>query len=124
MPLFTDEIDVDGFMTDLGEPVPGLAAYLLWAMARTGGGEVDSLLAATGWRGPGAYLSRLSDRIAARYGITLRFPYRDLDSADAATRSELQALAERTLRTRRCGLRAALKDSIACAARSVAALAS
>jgi hypothetical protein len=84
-------------MADLGEPLPSLASYLLWATARACGGEVDSLLAASGWRGPGAHLARLSDRIAARYGITLRFPYRELDGTDAAARAELQALAERTL---------------------------
>ncbi|GIH08192.1 hypothetical protein Rhe02_62590 [Rhizocola hellebori] len=97
LPLYTDEIDVDGFMIDLGEPVPGLAAYLLWAMARACGGEVDTLLTAIGWRGPAAHLSRLSDRIAARYGLTLRFPYRELDGSDPNARAELQALAERTL---------------------------
>ncbi len=94
LPLYTDEMDVDGFVADLGEPVPGLAAYLLWAVARACGGEVDSLLAATGWRGSNAYLSRLSDRVAARYGISLRFPYRELDGT---ARAELQTLAERTL---------------------------
>ncbi len=97
LPLYTDEIDVDGFLADLGEPVPGLAAYLLWAVARSCGGEVDTLLAATGWRGPNAFLSRLSDRVAARYGVNFRFPYRDLDSAEPGLRAELQTLAERTL---------------------------
>lgn len=97
LPFYTDEIDVDGFVADLGEPVPGLSGYLLWAMARATGGEVDTLLAATGWRGPTGHLSRLSDRVAARYGVTLRFPLKDLDGTDEGLRAELQTIAERTL---------------------------
>lgn len=97
LPFFADEIDVDTFLADLGEPVPGLAEYLLWALARSTGGEVDVLLSAAGWRGASGHLSRLADRIAARYGVALRFPYRELDGSDEATRAELLSLAERTL---------------------------
>lgn len=97
LPFFTDEMDVDGYLADIGEPTPGLAAYLLWATAKATGGEVDVLLSAMGWRGVNGHLSRLADRVAARYGVTLRFPYRDLDGADEGVRAELLALAERTL---------------------------
>lgn len=97
MPLYPDEIDIEGFLTDLGEPVPGLAAYLLWAVARSSGGDADALLAATGWRGPTGYLSRLSDRVAARYGVSIRFPYQGLAGTEPGLRAELQALADRTL---------------------------
>jgi hypothetical protein len=97
LPFFTDEMDVDGYLADLGEPLPSLAAYLLWATAKATGGEVDVLLSAMGWRGPGGHLSRLGDRVASRYGVALRFPYRELDGSDEAVRAELLAMAERTL---------------------------
>ncbi|MEV4410869.1 hypothetical protein [Catellatospora sp. NPDC049609] len=97
LPFFADEIDVDGFLADLGEPVPDLPAYLAWAVARSTGGEVDALLGAAGWHGPVGHLSRLADRVASRYGVALRFPYRDLDTTDEALRGELRGLAERTL---------------------------
>jgi hypothetical protein len=97
LPFFTEEMDVDGYLADVGEPLPGLASYLLWATARATGAEVGVLWSALGWRGCGAHLSRLADRVAARYGVTLRFPYRELDGADDRVRAELMALAERTL---------------------------
>ncbi|GAA1648861.1 hypothetical protein GCM10009679_62530 [Saccharothrix algeriensis] len=97
LPFFADEIDVDGFLADVGEPVPDLSAYLAWAVARSTGGEVDALLGAAGWRGPVGHLSRLADRVAARYGVALRFPYRGLETGDEALRGELRVLAERTL---------------------------
>lgn len=97
LPFFADEIDVDGFLADVGEPVPDLGAYLAWAVARSTGGEVDALLSAAGWHGPTGHLPRLADRVASRYGVTLRFPYRDLETTDEALRAELRMLAERTL---------------------------
>ncbi|MDI1460453.1 hypothetical protein QEZ54_05685 [Catellatospora sp. KI3] len=97
LPFFTDDIDVDAFLADVGEPVPDLAGYLCWAVARASGGEVDALLCSTGWSGPANHLPRLSDRVAARYGVTLRFPYRELETTDEALRAELRSLAERTL---------------------------
>ncbi len=68
LPMPRGEIDVDGFLSDLGEPVPRLADYALWATARAAGGEIDLLPA----NGSGGYLSRLADRIATRYGVALR----------------------------------------------------
>lgn len=97
LPFFADEFDVDGFVTDLGEPAPGLHDYLLWAMAKASGGEVDVLLSALGARGQAGHLSRLADRVATRYGVGLRFPFRDAGGLDDSMRGELLALAERTL---------------------------
>jgi len=93
LPFFADEFDIDGFVSDLGEPAPGLADYLLWAIAKTSGGEVDVLLSALGARGPSDHLPRLADRVAARYGVGLHFPYRDLESG----LDDVASLAERTL---------------------------
>jgi hypothetical protein len=97
MPFFADEFDIDGFVGDLGEPAPGLADYLLWSVAKASGGEVDVLLSALGFRGGTGHLSRLADRISARYGVGLRFPYRELGGLDEAMRAELLGLADRTL---------------------------
>lgn len=97
LPFFADEFDLDGFVGDLGEPAPGLVDYLLWAIAKASGGEVDILISALGVRAPSGHLSRLADRVAARYGVGLRFPFRELGGIDKATRPELHALAERTL---------------------------
>jgi hypothetical protein len=95
--LYTDEFDLDGYVSDLGEPAPGLWSYLLWAIAKATAGEADVLLSAAGWNVPGGHLSRLADRIAARYGVILRFPYRDVDRGDGGVRHEVQKLAERSL---------------------------
>ncbi|WP_117213661.1 hypothetical protein [Allorhizocola rhizosphaerae] len=65
--------NIDDFLADLGEPAPDLADYLLWAAARAAGGEIDVLLST----GSGGHLSRLVDRIAARYGVAVRFPLRE-----------------------------------------------
>jgi hypothetical protein len=97
LPFFPDEIDMDGFLTDLGEPVPDLASYLCWAVARATSGEVDVLLSAAGQDGPAGHLPRLADRIAARYGIAVRLPYRLVESTGAPLRAELAGLAERLL---------------------------
>ncbi|GHJ45941.1 hypothetical protein Cs7R123_32830 [Catellatospora sp. TT07R-123] len=97
LPFFADEIDVDAFLADVGEPVPDLAGYLCWAVARATGGEVDALLCSTGWTGPANHLPRLADRVAARYGVSLRFPYRELETTDEALRAELRSTAERAL---------------------------
>ncbi|HZM81533.1 MAG TPA: hypothetical protein VFC19_37895 [Candidatus Limnocylindrales bacterium] len=85
------------FVRDLGEPAPGLADYLLWAMAKASGGEVDVLFCALGGSDRSGHLPRLADRVAVRYGVGLRFPFRELGGLDDAARAELQALAERTL---------------------------
>jgi hypothetical protein len=97
LPFFADEFDVDGFVTDLGEPAPSLADYLLWAMAKASGGEVDVLVCALGGRGRSGHLPRLADRVAARYGVGLRFPLRELGGVGETLRAELLAIAERTL---------------------------
>lgn len=68
LPFFADEIDVDGFLSDLGEPTPYLDDWLLWAVARRVAGEVDVLGDAAG----GAYRSRLADRVASRFGVVIR----------------------------------------------------
>jgi hypothetical protein len=111
-PFFADELDLDGFLRDVGEPVPDLAGYLLWATAKAVAGEVDALLdtagaevllpaagtpslaqrlAATG------YLSRLADRVATRFGVTLRFPFREMINTGEALRTELADLIDRAL---------------------------
>lgn len=87
------DIDVDSFAADLGEPVPDLADYLLWSVARETRGEVDVLLSA---RPAAAHLSRLADRVASRYGVALRFPLRDKKLApDAAPILALREVLER-----------------------------
>jgi hypothetical protein len=95
IPFYPDEMDVDTYVTDLGEPAPGLWSYLLWAIARGNTGETDVLLSAAGWQGPSGYLIRLSDRVSARYGVSLRFPFREVDPLNV--RAEVQQLAERSL---------------------------
>ncbi|WP_020520206.1 class II glutamine amidotransferase domain-containing protein [Catelliglobosispora koreensis] len=97
IPLYADEFDVDGYLADLGEPIPGLWGYLLWAIAKATAGEADVLLSAAGWNAPHGHLSRLSDRIGSRYGVMVRFPYCDVERGDPAVRHEIQMLAERTL---------------------------
>ncbi len=111
-PFFADELDLDGFLRDVGEPVPDLTGYLLWAMAKAVAGEVDALLDTAGagvlLRAPGTpplaqrlaatgYLSRLADRVATRFGVALRFPYRDVLGAGEPLRAELSDLIERGL---------------------------
>lgn len=67
------DLDLDGFLRDVGEPMPDLESYLIWATARATGGEVDALLdGAT----HGDHLPRLADRVASRYGVELLFPCR------------------------------------------------
>jgi hypothetical protein len=85
-PCFADELDLDGFLRDVGEPMPDLESYLTWSIASTTGGEIDALLdGATG----GHHLSRLADRVASRYGVELRFPLRT--PAGVVSRSEIVA---------------------------------
>lgn len=68
LPFFVDEIDVDAYLQDLGEPTPQLEDWLRWAVARRVAGEVDALLDTGGQ----AHLSRLADRVATRFGVALR----------------------------------------------------
>ncbi|MGH3712730.1 MAG: hypothetical protein ACRDT4_04615 [Micromonosporaceae bacterium] len=64
--------DLPSFLTDLGEPVPDLASYLLWACARASMGDADTLLDPTAT--PGGHHPRVADRIAAHLGVGVRFP--------------------------------------------------
>jgi hypothetical protein len=91
LPFFTDEIDVDSYLADLGEPTPELDDWLRWAIARRVAGEVDTLVDA----GAGAHLSRLADRVTSRFGVGLRVPLRDVP--EAGRRAELAAVVQRGL---------------------------
>jgi hypothetical protein len=91
LPFFADEIDVDAYLLDLGEPTPELDDWLRWATARRVAGEVDALVDAAA----GAHLSRLADRVTSRYGVALRLPLRDVDGP--GRRAELVEAAQRTL---------------------------
>lgn len=71
LPCFPDALDLDAYLDDVGEPLPDLDSYLLWATAAAAACEVDTLLDSSA---PRPHLSRLADRVAARYGIQLRFP--------------------------------------------------
>ncbi|HET6214482.1 MAG TPA: hypothetical protein VFE14_16570 [Micromonosporaceae bacterium] len=93
LPFFADEIDLDALLIDLGEPLPDLTGYVLWATARATAGEVDALVDAA----TGAALPRLADRVASRYGVALRFPFLDMTSTGDALRAELTPIIERML---------------------------
>jgi hypothetical protein len=93
-PHFADELDLDGLLADLGEPVPDLDSYLTWATARATAGEVDTLIDTSGG---GAHLARVADRVESRYGVTVRFPLRALPSTGPVLRAELAAIVEGTL---------------------------
>ncbi|GAA4680451.1 hypothetical protein [Phytohabitans rumicis] len=95
-PYFVDELDLDGMLADLGEPVPDLDSYLTWATARSTAGEVDTLIDTSGG---GAHLARVADRLESRYGVTVRFPLRSLPSTGPVLRAELAAIVEGTLPT-------------------------
>ena len=97
LPFFADEMDLDAFLADVGEPVPDLSGYLLWATARLVAGEVDALIDTAGSTGPSSYLSRLADRAASRFGVALRFPLRHVNNGGEVLRAELTALVHRTL---------------------------
>jgi hypothetical protein len=72
-------LHLDEFLADVGEPLPDLECYLIWATARSVAGEIDVLLDPAS---PGAHLARLADRVSSRYGVELRFPRSDA-AADA-----------------------------------------
>ncbi|MPZ27871.1 MAG: hypothetical protein GEV12_16040, partial [Micromonosporaceae bacterium] len=91
LPFFADEIDVDAYLTDLGEPTPELADWLRWATARRIAGEVDALVDAAA----GAHLGRLADRVTSRFGVGLRVPLRDVP--EPARRAALAGLVQRML---------------------------
>jgi hypothetical protein len=95
-PFFADELDLDALLADLGEPVPDLDSYLIWATARATAGEVDTLIDTAGG---GAHLARIADRLESRYGVTVRFPLCALASTGPVLRAELAAIVEGTLPT-------------------------
>jgi hypothetical protein len=68
-------LDLDMFLAEMGEPVPDLQLYRLWAVARSMSGEVDVLVDSVG--GAAAPMNRVRDRIEARYGVVVRTPMRD-----------------------------------------------
>jgi hypothetical protein len=86
-----DSADVDRFLLDVGEPVPDLDLYLLWTVARSLSGEVDTLVdSAAGSR---AGLERVADRLLAHLGVAVRCPLRGVESPEEA----IGAVAGRTL---------------------------
>jgi hypothetical protein len=85
-------LDLDAFLSDVGEPVPDLRLYLLWAVARTLGGEVDVLVDSGG--GTPEAVSRVRDRIEARYGVVVRTPLRHVGPLHDRT---LQSLVDSSL---------------------------
>jgi hypothetical protein len=84
-------LDLEGFLADLGEPVPDLQEYLLWDVARNLGGGVDTLVDSL--PGTAASVARLSDRISARYGVIVRCPLREV----AATKTDWKSLVDSLL---------------------------
>jgi hypothetical protein len=96
VPCFPDALDLDAYLDDVGEPLPDLDSYLLWSTAAAAVGEVDTLLDASR---PRPHLSRLTDRVASRYGVELRFPLaRTMSSpADPVAAAEWIAIARQTL---------------------------
>jgi hypothetical protein len=96
LPFFPDALDIDAFLDDVGEPLPDLDSYLLWATATAIAGEVDALLDAAE---PAPHLARLADRVAGRYGVELRFPLALTLSgpADIFVAEEWAAVARQTL---------------------------
>jgi hypothetical protein len=71
------DLDLDGFLTDLGEPVPDLDLYLLWAIGRLLGDDVDTLVDCADGH-PGS-VARVCDRVSTRYGVMIRSPLRGFD---------------------------------------------
>ncbi|MEV6526950.1 hypothetical protein AB0M43_33980 [Longispora sp. NPDC051575] len=102
------ERDLDAFLADLGEPVPDPTGFLVWATVRSAAGEVDALidpaganlLLAAGDRMPAnahrhaatAYLARVADRCAVRFGVAVRTPYAEAVGSGDTLRKELAGL--------------------------------
>jgi hypothetical protein len=101
------DLDLDGFLRDMGEPVPDLGLYVLWAIARTLDGDVDTLVDAS--RGDASCVARVSDRLLARYGVTVHCPLREVGVTGELGEAELESAAGRTLTP--AVVRYALKDS-------------
>jgi len=88
------ELDLDGFLRDLGEPVPDLDLYLLWAIAKGRSGEVDTLVDTA--LGESACVARVCDRISARYGVVVRSPLREVGPVELIG-NELESIVGQTL---------------------------
>jgi hypothetical protein len=88
-------LDLDTFLRDLGEPVPDLETYLLWAVAQRLGDGIDTMVDST-VGGPGA-VARLADRVSARYGVVVRCPLREDGLARHTRDAELELVVSRTL---------------------------
>ena len=95
--------DVDELVAALSEPVPEPAALHAWCAARAAAGEVETLLdplgadlVLAGAPAPG-YLSRVADRITARFGVALRTPYRQVTGSGGTLRAELAAICRQGL---------------------------
>ena len=67
--------EFDRFLADVGEPVPDLGFYAMWTVARDLNGEIDTLVDSFG--GTDAGLERVADRLLARFGVSVRCPFRD-----------------------------------------------
>jgi hypothetical protein len=92
LPVVPAELDLDGYLADVGEPTPDPAGYLLWAAARAVAGEVDALVdAGPAGASPGAV--RVADRLESRFGVAVRFPF----GAAAPPAAEIAEVVERTL---------------------------
>ncbi|HEY3501392.1 MAG TPA: hypothetical protein VGN37_01250 [Actinocatenispora sp.] len=102
-PVPVTAADVDEMLAGLGEPVPDPDALYSWCAARKAAGEVDALLDPAGagallaGRPVPGHLSRVADRIATRFGVALRMPYRQVAGSGGALRCELAALCRRGL---------------------------
>ncbi len=86
-------LDLDAFLREVGEPVPDLDLYLLWAVARDAGSGID-VVVDSGSGHPGA-VARLNDRLTSRYGVSVRCPLREA-TGDVA-HEDLAAIIGRTL---------------------------
>ena len=88
--------DLPAFLADMGEPVPSVADYVRWCCARTGMGAVDTLLDPGG---DSSAASRVADRIAARFGVDVRYTRQVSDSESGLTSAVLVEHREAIYRT-------------------------
>jgi len=65
---------LDRFLVDVGEPVPDLGIYLLWTVARELSGDVEVLV--DSGTGPLDAWERVTERMLAHFGVTVRAPLR------------------------------------------------
>jgi hypothetical protein len=86
-------LDFESFLSDIGEPVPDLDLYVLWAVARDLDGTADVLI--DSGRGRFDAVARVNDRLTARYGVSVRCPVRE--AAGAEVEDDLASLINTTL---------------------------